>query len=355
MKRPHTADIFNDLLAPFLNEHDPKESDKLLERIVCEFAQPLIADIVSYKLRANPTPGIFGNEFEDAADVRGDIALKLVKRLRQVKAAGRGSTITNLRGYVAIMAYNACDLYLRRRYPRRHSLRNKLRYVLNHQPGLALWEHEVKSWVCGFADWKANEREEIARIEPVCEELALFLRNEPGDCGRSRPGDLLAAIFDRVDGPVDFDELVGLVADLWGVRDQPFEGLIPERNSAGSAEQSFDPRPALDAAIDQRQNIERLWVEIRHLPPRQRTALLLHARDSQGTSVVALLPRIGIATIRVIAETLSMPAQELASLWKNLPLEDSVIAQHLGATRQQVINLRKSARERLARRMAPFE
>jgi len=34
-----------------------------------------------------------------------------------------------------------------------------------------------------------------------------------------------------------------------------------------------------------------------------------------------------------------------------LPLEDAAIAERLGLTRQQVINLRKSARARLARRM----
>jgi hypothetical protein len=46
-----------------------------------------------------------------------------------------------------------------------------------------------------------------------------------------------------------------------------------------------------------------------------------------------------------------MPVERLASLWNDLPIEDVEIAEHLGVTRQQVINLRKVARERLARRM----
>jgi hypothetical protein len=37
-----------------------------------------------------------------------------------------------------------------------------------------------------------------------------------------------------------------------------------------------------------------------------------------------------------------------------LPLDDATIAGLLGLTRQQVINLRKSARERLARRLKGF-
>ncbi|MGH9763461.1 MAG: hypothetical protein ACREAC_21730, partial [Blastocatellia bacterium] len=39
---------------------------------------------------------------------------------------------------------------------------------------------------------------------------------------------------------------------------------------------------------------------------------------------------------------------ELANLWDELPLPDSKVAEYLGITSQQVINLRKSARKRLA-------
>jgi hypothetical protein len=82
---------------------------------------------------------------------------------------------------------------------------------------------------------------------------------------------------------------------------------------------------------------------------------LLNLRDAQGRDVIALLPMTGIASIRQIAEALAMPAHEFAKLWNDLPLEDMTIAQQLGITRQQVINLRKSARERLARRMSALD
>jgi predicted DNA-binding protein (UPF0251 family) len=67
---------------------------------------------------------------------------------------------------------------------------------------------------------------------------------------------------------------------------------------------------------------------------------------------VALLPRTGTASLRVIADALDIPLPDLARLWHTLPLDDAQIAERLGVTRQQVINLRKSARDRLARRMA---
>jgi DNA-binding CsgD family transcriptional regulator len=47
-----------------------------------------------------------------------------------------------------------------------------------------------------------------------------------------------------------------------------------------------------------------------------------------------------------------MEAVELARIWKDLPLADQDIATRLDLNRQQVINLRKSARERLGRRLA---
>jgi hypothetical protein len=55
-----------------------------------------------------------------------------------------------------------------------------------------------------------------------------------------------------------------------------------------------------------------------------------------------------------VAQALEMPEEQMANLWYDLPLEDAVIAQLLGCTRQQVINLRKAARARLRRRMSTF-
>ena len=96
---------------------------------------------------------------------------------------------------------------------------------------------------------------------------------------------------------------------------------------------------------------ERLWKEIRELPPRQAAALLLNLRDGQGRNAAILLPLTGIATLREMAAAVELPPEKLAALWGRLPLEDTALAGLLGVTRQQVINLRKSARERLARRM----
>ena len=52
------------------------------------------------------------------------------------------------------------------------------------------------------------------------------------------------------------------------------------------------------------------------------------------------------------AQALEIPAPEFEKIWADLPLDDLRLADFLGATRQQVINLRKTARERLLKRMS---
>jgi DNA-directed RNA polymerase specialized sigma24 family protein len=129
-----------------------------------------------------------------------------------------------------------------------------------------------------------------------------------------------------------------------------------ERLDAGQGEEDPlvrlpDPAPDAAAVLERRTYLSHLWEEIRQLPERQAAALILNLRDGQRRNAVALLPLTGVATMREIALAIGMPAERFAAIWNRLPLEDAAIAELLGVTRQQVINLRKSARERLARRM----
>ena len=93
------------------------------------------------------------------------------------------------------------------------------------------------------------------------------------------------------------------------------------------------------------------WTEIAELPVRQRRALLLQLQLEDGESAARVLVVLGITRVQTLAETLDVPLAELLDWWNDLPLADQRIAEMLGIRRQQVINLRKSARERLARHM----
>jgi hypothetical protein len=83
----------------------------------------------------------------------------------------------------------------------------------------------------------------------------------------------------------------------------------------------------------------------------QRSALLLNLRDGDGRNALLLLILVNAAPFDEIAAALEMTTEALTAIWNDLPIDDLTIAEMLGATRQQVMNLRKSARERLTRRL----
>jgi hypothetical protein len=158
---------------------------------------------------------------------------------------------------------------------------------------------------------------------------------------------LVAAVLDDTGGPVELDSMVNIAARVMGVVDLPadFEKV---------AQSASNPSPA-SAPAESGQSwqawTEQVWAEILQLPVRQRVALLLDLRvDGEGSPLV-LFTESGVASLHAIAAALEMPAAELAALWHRLPLPDLEIAGRLALTRQQVINLRTSARRRLARRM----
>ena len=97
--------------------------------------------------------------------------------------------------------------------------------------------------------------------------------------------------------------------------------------------------------------LETLWREVIALPVNQRVALLMNLRDPDGGAALHAIPATGVATRAQLAGLLDLTARDLDELWDELPLDDLTIGRRLGMTRQQVINLRKSARARLARRM----
>jgi len=337
------------VLLPYLRARDETAASAALEQLICESAQPVARQIIRSKLRVGQSSNRDVSD-DEAADLAGEVTLKLVARLRELKSDPLAKAVNSFRGYVAVTAYHACDEYLRKKYPRRNSLKNQLRYVITHSVGFAVWEGDEGDLLCGLTAWKDQSSGAVNRSR-MHETLDKFSRSYKT---KSSPRDLLAAIFDRAGGPLLLDDLVSLVAELWQIRDLASPIISIDRDPAVVLSTEAESRDGLDARMDQRSHLEKLWIEICELPLRQRLALLMSLRDSSGRGVLTLLPLIHIASLRQIAELLAMPAEKLASLWNQLPLDDATIAESLGVTRQQVINLRKCARERLWRRTREF-
>ena len=344
------------LLQRFLSEEDPSVAQMCLEELFSEHVEPVVRDITRYKLRSNST---FGRSYEDQdeEDIGSEVVLHLLARLRELRKSHAQSPIENFRGYVAATTYNMYYKYVRMKYPSRWRLKNRMRYLLNHGHGFAMWKNEAQEFLCGLA----IRRSDVARKEAGSEDqppLDEFVQSlAPGkSASQLNLEELIRAFLVWRGRPILLDELVGIVAELQGIGEpQRAQSQGEDREeSAGVSICELLPDPTVDIAssVEQRFYLELLWKEICQLPQRQRVALLLNLRDAQAGDALILLTLTGIASLRRIAEIIEMPHEELAALWNKLPLEDVAIATLLGITRQQVINLRKSARERLARRMA---
>jgi DNA-directed RNA polymerase specialized sigma24 family protein len=104
---------------------------------------------------------------------------------------------------------------------------------------------------------------------------------------------------------------------------------------------------------DNREYLQKLWIEIRQLNLKQRCALLLNGSYKKGDDdLTTLLVHTRIATMRQVAKALEITDEEFVQqVWDELPWNDAKIAEYLGVTQREVINLRNSARRRLWRRM----
>jgi hypothetical protein len=175
---------------------------------------------------------------------------------------------------------------------------------------------------------------------------------EPADVKLSdsqfKSDEFLSNLFEHSVGPIGFDEVVKLAAETWHVHDSPVESIDTAGTESGHQFISSEPR--VDLALEQRLLFEQVWREVCQLPVLQRAALLLNLRDSSDGGVISFLPFLGVASKEELARLLEMSQEDFQELWNELPLDDSRIAKMFGITRQQVINLRKTARERLVRR-----
>jgi RNA polymerase sigma factor (sigma-70 family) len=333
-------------LLPFLNATSDAESQAALEELICKQAEPLVKDIVRFKLQVASAGWSHSRDGLEVDDVSSEVIVRLVAALRECKSSPSRRPIANLRSYVAVMAFNASDSYLRQKYPRRFSLKNKIKYILTHHPGLTLWETPSGNALCGFVGWKQISKAGSGLDQQVSEIRDYVLKKTGSAEEKSSPGEQVAAVCEFVEAPIEVDDLVSVMAEIWGIRDVP----VAEVDSPNVSDLR-DPSNSFDEILDNRSTIELVWKEILTLPVRQRVALLLNLRDKQGGSALAMLPILRVASIKQISEALETSDAELAALWNELPVEDSVIGERLGATRQQVSNLRKCARERLLRRL----
>jgi DNA-directed RNA polymerase specialized sigma24 family protein len=210
------------LLEPLLEARDEQVDDLLLQ-LISEHADPVIKAIIRHKLRLGSHSVA---QRAESDDLYQDVLVQLLANLRQFRALPDEHPISDLRGMSAIIAHRTCSRWMRRQFPERHTLKNRLHYLLTRQRGLALWQDEEGKQIAGFETWQQQRKTPNARS---LDSGALAL--VPKVVGPQQLADAVGAILDQVGSPVEFDDLVTVLAEHLGIRDQPMESLAEEEDA----------------------------------------------------------------------------------------------------------------------------
>ncbi len=252
---------------------------------------------------------------EDEEDVVSEGITSLIARLRRARQSG--AEIADLDAYAAGIASNAADRFFGKRAPQRSRLRMRIRYLMTTVARFRIEMSSAGVWACSLRG--AGRLTSGGKLSRLLEEL-----------------------LEAAGGSMDLNELTTQAARHLGVNDRT-EELGTEAQSA-----QF---PSVEGQVELRDWLNTLWREVVELPERQRIALLLQFGAAENCSMCSLVD-LGIVRFAELATVLTLSKEELAELWNRVPLSDREISERLGVTRQQVINLRNAARERLLRRLA---
>jgi DNA-directed RNA polymerase specialized sigma24 family protein len=302
------------LLRAFL-DGDEQVSTETLDILVRIEAVPVIRAIVLSRVGRDT----------DVDDVVNDVVVQITKRLRAARAARETEPISSFHAYVATAAYRACDGVLRDKYPERHRLHHRVRYVVSHHE--AFFSDGPR---CGLAGTRERASGAAASFPAVGD----------ADLRGERLVATLIRLFRAAGGPLPLDAVIALLAPA---------AAAPPPDAA--PEEVADGRAGIVVTLVYKAQLQELWEEVRLLPRAQRIALLFHLRDANGDELLSMLSGIGVASAAEIAHALELAEPELAAIRDGLPWGDGRISELLGVTRQQVINLRKAARARLTRRL----
>ena len=138
--------------------------------------------------------------------------------------------------------------------------------------------------IAGFARW---QQENTTETGPASDLETLPNHIRPSKGGKPQQlAETVAAIFNHVRRPIEFDELVTSVASLLGISDQPIESVAEDEDGVASVADVGEPDPAW--RIEKRMFLQRLWEELEQLPRNQRAALLLNLISSRHLNGVML-------------------------------------------------------------------
>ena len=339
------------ILKRFLSAKDDAEADRQLAILLAEHAEARIKSIIMARLHSH-----FNNyeRHPDFEDLFSEVKTKLVAYLEELKATPTARPCKDFRGYVAAIAHNACNDYLRQLYPARARLYKQVRDLLHAHPDFAIWrakdENKRSDWICGFDSWQ-----EVRSTSKSTDWLQQFYEDPRAVVERLAQGtdihlweldDLLAAIFNQVGEPISVDDVVSVIADAKGIKDLP--AISFDSDEQDLAQNLSDSRVRIDTILEMREPLKMIWEALCQLPRDEFKVYMLYAQDDTGEDLITLFLAAKIVTASQIAELLDLSADQLLNVWiARLPLDNETIAKELGIKVERVYKLRFQAGKRL--------
>ena len=340
------------LLEPFLRAASDHETEKALAELFDQAIEPVLTKF-GKKLRGKAAVwnrgGGKSSDQLDIEDLLSETRLRLIDKLFKLKGDPAMRGIDSIAGYASVTANSARDGLLRKLYPMRTKLSDRVRYVLNgstNRSGFALWSLNDDENAAGFESWAGSAADKGSVFQSLYSDPGAVKESAlEGSPSRPHLADMVAAAFHWVGAPIEFDALVSILAVWTDTRDE-FVSLQDTRPDDENP--IFDPpdlSPGPRERTDSADDLKRLWVAVLDIKLTWRTAFLLHAH------ITFDFVHFAVTDLQGIAAALEIPADDLARIWDDIPLEDLLIAKRMNLTRQQVINLRRLAREALAKKV----
>ncbi|HKR58708.1 MAG TPA: hypothetical protein VJS64_03155, partial [Pyrinomonadaceae bacterium] len=194
--------------------------------------------------------------------------LRLLQKLKELSTRRDTNHINNFDQYVARVAINTCNEYLRNKTPERSTLNKNLRDLMCRHRDFSVWKDEYNSLLCGFAVWKKRTADTFHTISPEQSDAILQTLRKSGlvrsDLQRFPYGKILNEIFRQVGHPIEFSRLTELVASLLMIKDRTPESL--DQNKDGFACEVIDASSPPDIQIEGRERLRKMWEEVRRMP-----------------------------------------------------------------------------------------
>ena len=293
---------------------------------------------------------------QDAEDLYQEIMTKILQTLHDLRIFETKTDIENLKQYVAGIASNACNDVLRTKSPARARLKNNLRFILSHHRDFVVWKMEDET-LCGFRQWRDSSKSPSSktRLVDVEERLATFRSTRfPGENLKQVPlPKIIAELFRWIDGPVELDVLVSIIAKLLEVKDYPVESVDDaslEYIETRIAENTL----STSSRLEEQALLRRLWQELKELSTDQRDVFCFGFEDDSGRDLFTVLLEAEIVNFEQLARELGRSTETIVGLWSKMPMDDEGIAPELKTTRAQVHKWRFRGLRRLQKGLLPF-